>query len=304
VSIGAITATLLARPKGGDSLKALTRFWEEVAVSGVFFPPPLRPYASFFGNRHFFVPRLDYFALPLWTSLYDLSPLRATLRELVNEDALADRNARPRLLVTATEVVAGQIKCFDSADGLTLDHVLASCSLPPSFPATRIDKIAYWDGGLFDNTPLGFVLDRLDGSAERKIDREVIVVNLFPNVVKEPENLAEVAQRKENLLFSNKTASDLKLLKKFNGVAGLLKKIRTEQQWADLRASKEFEAADQGYIEVPEPIAITRSRAVEQFEGADFSPKGIESRAREGARAAREELARHSIKLDLAADAL
>jgi NTE family protein len=31
---------------------------------------------------------------------------------------------------------------------------LASGSLPPGFPMTVIDGVPYWDGGLFDNTPI------------------------------------------------------------------------------------------------------------------------------------------------------
>ena len=292
VSIGAITATLLARPKKGMSpLETLETFWKEVAVTGAFFPPSLRPYASFFGTPHFFLPRIDYFNLPLWTNFYDLRPLRKTLEGLVDQEALADPNARPRLLVTATDVVAGEIVPFDSANGLTLDHVVASCSLPPSFAATHIDDKAYWDGGLFDNTPLGFVIERMNPSEEHASEREVIVVNLFPNVVEEPRNLAEVAQRMDNLLYSNKTKSDLKLMEKFNAVADLLSKIRSESQWGGLVESDEFKAADKNYIQVPKIISITRSAEVKRFEGADFSPSGIEAHAEEGVKAAHEAIA-------------
>src|ERR1700756_5692800 len=59
VSIGAITAALLARPAPGmTSLQALEAFWKKVTVSGELLLPPLRPYASFLGNPHFFTPRL------------------------------------------------------------------------------------------------------------------------------------------------------------------------------------------------------------------------------------------------------
>src|SRR5262252_7514326 len=62
VSIGAITAVLLARPAHGlKPLEALEAFWEKVTVPGLMLPPALRQYASFFGNRKFYVPRLDYF---------------------------------------------------------------------------------------------------------------------------------------------------------------------------------------------------------------------------------------------------
>ena len=85
-----------------------------------------------------------------------------------------------RLLVSATDLKEGQIEYFYSQkESLTLDHIMASCSMPPAFPMTVIDRKPYWDGGLFDNTPLGAVLDKLDNEAD--VDRTVYVVNLFPN---------------------------------------------------------------------------------------------------------------------------
>jgi hypothetical protein len=60
VSIGAITAVILARPaRGLKPLEALEAFWEKVSVPGLLFPPALRCYASFFGNANFFVPRAN-----------------------------------------------------------------------------------------------------------------------------------------------------------------------------------------------------------------------------------------------------
>lgn len=95
VSIGAITAALLARPKNGNPFAALEAFWQRVALPADFLLPAFRPYASLFGDRGFFRPRLDLFAFPFWTSFYDTDPLRATLTDLVDLDALADRSARP-----------------------------------------------------------------------------------------------------------------------------------------------------------------------------------------------------------------
>src|SRR5262249_49043156 len=113
VSIGAITAVLLARPGGGRKpLEALEAFWDRVTVRAVLFPPPLRPFASFLGNPHFFLPRFDYPALPTWTYFYDTSPLRRTLEELVDVRALADTHALPKLLVSATDVEEGEIEYF------------------------------------------------------------------------------------------------------------------------------------------------------------------------------------------------
>jgi NTE family protein len=295
VSIGAITAALLARPKGGDPLAALEAFWSQVTVSSPWFPGPLKAYASVLGNPHFFMPRTDLWNLPWWTNFYTVGALRETLAALIDLDALADPAARPGVLLTATDVAAGQITAFYSGDaGLTLDHVLASGALPPSFPTAVIDGRAYWDGGMFDNTPLGAVLDHLDPSDARRNEREVVVVNLFPNAGRIPANLGEVSQRALNLIFANKTASDLKLLERFNAVAGLLDAIRDDPRWADLAASPAFKAADQGYIQVPTVIAVSRKEPADSAASGDFSAETIAARAGEGEQATREAFAARS----------
>jgi len=283
VSIGAITAVLLARPAGGlKPLQALEEFWRQVTLSGWFLPPPVRRYASIFGNPNFFVPRLDFFALASWTNIYDTGPLRHTLEQLVNLDALADPSATPKLLVTATNVEAGQIEYFRSGDhGLSLDHIVASGSLPPSFAMTVIDGKSYWDGGLFDNTPLGAVLDTLDDGPD--IDRTVYVVNLFPNQAPIPRTLAEVAERTLNLQFANKTSEDLKLMDRFNEVAQLMKVLDDLPKGHPIRRNPAFKAVKKRrYIRVPRIISITRPKQVGGFDGSDFSPETIKERAHEG----------------------
>jgi NTE family protein len=293
VSIGAITAALLGRPKGGDPLAALEAFWAAVTVEAAWWPGPLQRYASTFGNPHFFTPRTDLWAAAGWTSLYSTEPLKRTLAGLVDEAALADPAARPRILVTATDIEAGEIKTFDSADpdstagGLTLDHILASGSLPPSFPMTRIGGRAYWDGGLFDNTPLSDVLKLFKRTDHAGAAREIVVVNLFANAGAVPTDFAGVSQRVLDLTFASKSRSDLDLLLQFNPVAALLKTIRTYPKWADLARDEVFTTADKGYIEVPEVKAITRAGATANGAWTDFSPAGIAALAEEGAEAAR-----------------
>jgi NTE family protein len=246
VSIGAITAVLLARPATGlKPLEALEAFWQKITVSGLFLPPPFRPYASVLGNPNFFVPRLDYYALPAWTNIYDTEPLRQTLSQLIDLKALADPKAAPGLLVSATDVEAGEIAYFYSQDkGLSLDHIVASGSLPPSFPMTLIGDKFYWDGGLFDNTPLGAVLDRLEGAAGA--DRAIYVVNLFPNKAPVPRNMQEVTARTQNLQFANKTLEDVKMLRRIDEVAdfdgGARKSSRRQSAQAQLRLSSRGEA--------------------------------------------------------------
>lgn len=281
VSIGAITAALLARPAGGRKpLEALEAFWQKVTVPAALFPQPLRPFASFLGNPHFFLPRLDYFALPTWTYFYDTAPLRRTLEELVDVKALADRDAVPKVLVSATDVKQGQIAYFRSdRETLTLDHIMASGSLPPAFPMTTIGETSYWDGGLFDNTPLGAVLDMLVDAA----DRIVYVVNLFPNRAPLPRDLIEIMARMKNLQFVNKAGEDVKLMRRFNEVARLveaLEKLPGGNPLANDKAYKDVKK--RRYLHVPHIVSITTTDEFHQFDDADFSPEAIERRADEG----------------------
>jgi predicted acylesterase/phospholipase RssA len=113
------------------------------------------------------------FAAP-WalTSVYDTAPLRATLAELVDPARL--NAADPQVIVGATNVADGEMTFFDR--DLTFEHVAASGSLPPSFPMTRIGTEAYWDGGLFSNTPLSPAIEALEraGGGDRGVERELV----------------------------------------------------------------------------------------------------------------------------------
>lgn len=283
VSIGAITAVLLARPAAGlKPIEALEAFWQKVSVPAPLLPAPLQAYASLLGNPHFFVPRQDYLTLPTWTNFYDTAPLRQTLSQLVDLNALADPTAEPGLLVSATDVEAGQIEYFFSEDqGLALDHIVASGSLPPSFPMTAIGGKSYWDGGLFDNTPLGAVLDRLDTSAGA--DRTIYVVNLFPNKAPLPGNMQDVYTRAQNLQFANRTLEDVKMLQRVNEVAALMEAIDNLPDGNPLKDNPAYQrVAKRHYVRVPRIISITRPEECVGFGGSDFSPEGIEQRASEG----------------------
>jgi predicted acylesterase/phospholipase RssA len=287
VSIGAISAVLLARPGGGRKpLEALQAFWERVTVRAPFVPPVFQPYAAFFGNEHFFVPRTDYLNLLNWIYFYETAPLRETLTDLVDLKRLADKHALPKLLVSATNVTEGQIAYFYSGDhGLTLDHVLASGSLPPAFPMTNLriegKDASFWDGGLFDNTPLGEVLKHMAKSPD--VDRTVYLINLFPNKAPLPKNLVQVFARMKMLQFANKTAEDVKLLCRFNRVAELMDALEKLGDRNPLATNDAYlKLKERGYVTVPRIVSVTPLELVEQFDDADFSQEAIKTREQKG----------------------
>jgi predicted acylesterase/phospholipase RssA len=284
VSIGAIAAALLGRPAGGRTpLEALEEFWREVTVSPLL-PAFAQPLASMFGAPNFYRPNpLALFS----TSFYWTDPLRATLARLVDLERLADKTAKPRLVFTATNLARGVLEPFQSDEmSLTLDHVMASGSLPPSFPATEIGGVDYWDGGVFDNTPLGAVIDMLDGE-----DRAILVINLFPKTMPAPANLADVGQHFLNLLFANKTEGDVRLMERFNAVARLMADIEALPEAEPVRALKSYQhLAAKPIRTVPTILQVTRSTPAEPMESSDFSHAGIDRRAAEGFEAAAKEL--------------
>ena len=69
----------------------------------------------------------------------------------------------------------------DVVPGITLNRILASCSIPMVYPWTRDAQTGgvYWDGALVANTPLGAALD---AAAERPDEdvMEAVVVMMTP----------------------------------------------------------------------------------------------------------------------------
>jgi NTE family protein len=146
---------------------------------------------------------------------------------------------------------------------------------------TLIGEKYYWDGGLFDNTPLGAVLDRLDTSAGA--DRTIYVVNLFPNTAPVPSNMQEVTVRTQNLQFANRTRADVKMLRRIDEVADLMQALENLPEGNPLKDNPAYQAvAQRHYVRVPRIVAITRPDHVLGFGGSDFPPGTIEQRANEG----------------------
>jgi len=218
VSIGAITAAAIAGARAGDIGASLKRLWDVITLAQVPFWPAERQAAfSMFGNPGFWKTRDDYFNLHQWTSLCDVSPMRESLATICDFERLNDAS-HMRVAMTATNVMTGDQVSFSnyvgSADApnsvtpklaptkLTPDHILASGSLPPAFPMTFIDGVAYWDGGLFDNTPIESLLDMLD---EDEIEHlPLFVVDLFATHAALPANLTEVQERMTEISYESR----------------------------------------------------------------------------------------------------
>ena len=66
-----------------------------------------------------------------------------------------------------------------------------------------------WDGSLLSNTPLREAID-----ASPVIDKQVFIVENYPKKIERlPQNLPEVLHRARDIMFSDKTAHNIKLSK-------------------------------------------------------------------------------------------
>jgi NTE family protein len=141
-----------------------------------------------------------------FSSLLDTAPLRETLANRLKIDATRIANSRTVLMICATNVETGRQTIFsnrfipareapdqahpDVIQGVTINRIVASCSIPMVYPWTREEdaqgsEAYYWDGAEVANTPLSPVLKAaraLQDSENRAPDEELeaVVVMMTP----------------------------------------------------------------------------------------------------------------------------
>ena len=244
ISIGAINSAIIAGNAPKNRVDALRAFWHAVSASPIGIPSfrniqfddtqhqlinQGRAWNTLlFGAPHFFTPRMP--PPYIWppgsadkASYYDNTALRATLERLVDFDRI--NSGEMRFSVGAVEVRSGNFTYFDSkTHKITFEHIAASGSLPPGFPATRIGDQYYWDGGLISNTPLEWVLE----SRPRR-DTLAFQVDLWNARGELPKDMVEVEVRQKEIIYSsrNRAATErYKYMQKLRiALANLIKKV-------------------------------------------------------------------------------
>jgi NTE family protein len=229
ISIGAINSALIAGNAPERRVEKLREFWETISDSPLS-TPYLRSieYADdfrrfinqsraigvlLFGAANFFKPRIPN---PLFLpssridalSHYDTSPLKQTLERLVDFDRI--NSGQMRFSVGAVNVRTGNFVSFDSTTHrIGPEHVMASGSLPPGFPATEIEGEYFWDGGLVSNTPLQWVLD-----TRPRQDTLAFQIDLWNARGELPSDLSEAEVRLKEIQFSSRTRAATNSVKK------------------------------------------------------------------------------------------
>jgi NTE family protein len=221
ISIGAINSALIAGNPPAKRVERLREFWQAVSTP----PFGITDFTWFevrdefihglvnharslgvllAGAPHFFKPRVPPpYLHPNGTleaiSYYDVAPLKATLERLVDFDLI--NACLMRFSVGAVNVRTGNFVYFDSTTHqICPEHVIASGSLPPGFPATEIEGEYYWDGGLVSNTPLQWVLDSRPGK-----DTLAFQIDLWSARGEFPRNLLESEVRQKEIRYSSRT---------------------------------------------------------------------------------------------------
>lgn len=201
-SAGAITAALIAGSSSANRLQNLRSYWHAGGPSAKTSDSRhLLAWLSsintrLLGHSGFFHPRLPVPASH-FGGLYDLSPTRERLRQLIDFDCL--NGGDPRITICATDVESGDAVLFDSSsERIEMDHILASCGFLPEFAPVQVAGRWLGDGGFSLNAPFDPILET-PGALR------LYVIDLFARDGKVPDGLEAAVERKSDLTLGNQT---------------------------------------------------------------------------------------------------
>jgi NTE family protein len=288
-------------PSNNKSDSYYSRYYQH---AGVPFRQALSFYSSaIYGNSMMFLPRWrpeyaikdpKYFRPTEWTYIYDHSLLALTLEKYINYDKLRPGgNPNTRLIITAVNVLTAKPMTFDSAhQQITVKHLLGTSGYPLyGFPWIEVEKGKYvWDGSLLSNTPLREVID-----ASPVIDKRIFIVENYPKKIERlPQNLPEVLHRARDIMFSDKTAHNVKMSKVITQHLEFIEELykiiennvdqsKIDKQKLDDIHKKYQKMMKEHGAEIKKIFYITREECFPYlYENTDFTPAGIKNLINEG----------------------
>ena len=216
-----------------------TKLLQSLGAEHIYFHPTVRH------DYKFFDPDNKWY-------IYDNAPLEKTIGKFAKFPiATAYKENQPRLLITSVDITQGKTITFDSYEkangirkteyyleankikgggnnkkkaklvtlrydeGITLDHVMASGTLPGIYDPKEIGNRKFWDGGLLSNTPFRELLQshrdywvNVEGQ-EKTPDLDVYIVNVHtPTIPIEavPKYYDEVQDRNNDIIFGDRSS--------------------------------------------------------------------------------------------------
>src|SRR5262249_36826443 len=247
ISIGAINSAIIAGNPPEQRVAKLRAFWEGITTNPVFdwtaaadwwapkgdiargfFNQMCAAWAFIGGAPGFFTlrrpgPWLQPAGCLDATSFYETKLLKATLEQLVDFDRI--NSGEMRFTVGAVNVGSGNFVYFDNTTReIRPEHVMASGSLPPGFPAVEVEGEYYLDGGLLSNTPLAWVVEH--GPRQ---DTLAFQADLWSPRGAVPAHLAQVVTRQKEIQYSSRTRANTDHFKRYqrlrNALANLLERL-------------------------------------------------------------------------------
>jgi NTE family protein len=284
VSIGAITAALIVGARSGDPVGEMEAVWKEFTVGAPFLSSEAGRAISSVVNLGMYRPRFDLWSAPTWTALLSTDPLRSTLVRHVDFDRLNDSPIA--FATSAIDVETGEIEQFRNRGGsyVSVDDIVASGSLPPGFPMTEIDGKSYWDGGLFDTTPLQSAVEMFTLGPE--VRRRLILIAPLPCRGQVPTNFNEVAERMVELQFASRIRAEIQRLRTRNRLIEIIRDLEPGDQRRFAEAFPGARGLDTDtYIDEIIHIGSSDPRIVTA--ASDFSASAIRRRIEAGYQDAR-----------------
>lgn len=286
-SIGAINAALIAGNPPERRMDRLNDFWRHVeqqsAIAG---PLDWLGMGNLLANMTTVMRGIPAFFEPNLAALrgtqallgvdkaayYSTEPLRETLRELVDFDQL--QHGGMRLTVGAVNVRSGQMRYFDTRDEpVGLEHIMASGALPPAFPAVCIDGEAYWDGGLYSNTPIEAVLDD-----NPRRDALIFAVNVWHQTAPQPESIWQVMGRQKDIQYASRADSHIARQKQIHRLRHVIRELNRLLPPEKQRAAKDLAAWGCGTTMHVAHLLAPRIEGEDHTKDIDFTPAGVKAR--------------------------
>lgn len=221
-SAGAINAVVLADgyAHGGGregARRALDKFWRTLGATASLSPLQRTPHDRMaptftmeFSPLYHLLELAGAMAGPVREGPITLNPLRHFLSATIDFERVRSCEEL-QLFIAATNVRTGTGKLFTRGE-MDVQRLIASACLPTVFAAVEVDGEMYWDGSYVANPPLTPLMRHSAAS-------DLIIIQNNPIARKDmPRNIADIANRANEIAFNISFVREVSALQYLNGV--------------------------------------------------------------------------------------